>query len=102
MDIIEKLIQCVRPKGKKGVAGIWTDEHKLVEAARKVRESGVKHFEAISPYPLHGIDDAMGIPLSFIPWVTFICGLAGGSFGLWFTWWTFCVDWPINIGGKPL
>lgn len=102
MDIIEKLIQAVRPKGQRGVAGIWLDEHKLVDAARKVREKGYSKFEAISPFPLHGIDDAMGIPMSFIPWVTFIFGLLGFSFGTWFTWWASSVDWAIIIGGKPM
>jgi Protein of unknown function (DUF3341) len=101
MAIIEQILDIVRPKGKRGVAGIWHDEHGLVEAARKVREMGIKNFEAITPFPVHGLDDAMGIPLSFIPWVTFICGLCGCAFGLWFTWWTFCRDWPLNIGGKP-
>lgn len=102
MDLIEKVIQAVRPKAQKGIAGIWLDEHKLVDAARKTRESGVQHFEAISPFPLHGIDDAIGIPRSFIPWVTFIAGTLGCSFGLWFTWWASSVDWAINIGGKPM
>lgn len=101
MDIIEKLIQCARPKGKKGVAGIWLDEHGLVNAAKKVRDSGVKDVEAIVPFPIHGLDDALGIPLSKIPWVALVFGVLGCTFGLWFTWWVFCVDWPINIGGKP-
>ena len=102
MDLIEKVIQCVRPKSHKGLAGIWTDEHKLVEAARKTRESGVHNFEAISPFPIHGIDDAVGIPRSFIPWVTFCFGITGCMVGLWFTWWASAVDWPLNIGGKPM
>lgn len=102
MDIIENLIQKVRPKGKRGIAGLWTDEHKMVDAARQVRMSGVKNFDAISPFPLHGIDDAMGIPFSFIPWVTFIFGLTGLSFGTWFTWWASASDWPLIIGGKPM
>lgn len=102
MDIIEKVIQAVRPKGTPGLAGIWTDEHKLVEAARKVRESGIQNFEAISPFPLHGIDDAMGIPRSFIPWVTFIMGLTGFLAGTWLTWWTSSQNWPLIIGGKPM
>lgn len=102
MDIIETIISCVRPKTQRGMAGIWEDDHKMVEAARKVRESGFKKFEAITPFPVHGLDDAMDIPLSWLPWITFIFGLAGCAFGTWFTWWTFCVDWPLNIGGKPL
>ena len=102
MDVIEKLIQFARPKATPGIAGIWTDEHKMVAAARQVRASGFTKFEAISPFPLHDIDEAMNIPRSFIPWVTFIFGLAGFSFGVWFTWWVSAVNWPLNIGGKPM
>lgn len=102
MDIIEKLIQSARPKSQRGVAGIWLDEHAMVKAARKVRESGYTKFEAISPFPLHGIDDAMDIPLSKIPWVTLTFGIAGFTFGAWFTWWVSVVNWPIIISGKPM
>jgi hypothetical protein len=102
MDIIEKLIQIARPKARRGVAGIWLDEHQLVKAARKVRESGYTKFEAISPFPLHGIDEAMAIPFSWIPWFTLFCGLSGFAFGTWFTWWASAVDWALIIGGKPM
>lgn len=102
---MEKIISTIegllRPKGKKGMAGIWRDEHQLVEAAKKMRQAGFKKFEAISPFPLHGIDEAMGIPRSWIPYVTFVFGLAGAAFGTWFTWWTSAVDWPLIIAGKP-
>lgn len=101
MDIIEKAIQCLRCPGKKGIAGIWTDEHKLVKAAAEARKSGLTKFEAISPFPLHDIDAAMGIPFSFIPWVTFIMGFTGFAFGTWFTWWASAQDWALIIGGKP-
>jgi hypothetical protein len=84
-----------------GYAGIWTDEHKVVEAARKVRSMGFSKFDAISPYPIHGMEEACGIKRSPIPYVTFGAGLAGGGFGLWLTWWTSAVNWPVNVGGKP-
>jgi hypothetical protein len=102
MDIIEKLIQKARPASRNGVAGLWMDEHQMVEAAAKVRAAGFTQIEAISPFPLHGIDDALAIPRSFIPWVTFIFGLAGFAFGTWFTWWASAVDWPLIVGGKPM
>jgi hypothetical protein len=101
-NFITKLENKVRAKGKPGVAGIWLDEHELVEAARKVKEAGYEKIEALSPYPLHGIDDALGIPRSFLPYVAFVAGAAGCIFGIWFTWWTSVVDWPILIGGKPM
>jgi hypothetical protein len=101
MDIIEKLITVARPKSRRGVAGIWLDEHKFVEAAGAVRKSGFTKFEAISPFPLHGLDEAMGIPLSWTPWVTLVFGILGFAFGVWFTWWTSASDWALVIGGKP-
>lgn len=102
MGIIENLISKVSAKGTDGIAGIWLDEHQFVEAARKTRAAGIENFEAISPFPLHGIDEAMNIPRSFIPWVTFTFGLTGCAFGTWFTWWASAVNWPINIAGKPM
>ena len=85
-----------------GYAGIWTDEHKIVDAARKIKSLGFSKFDAISPYPLHGMEEACGIKRSSIPYVTFFAGWAGLLFALWFTWWTSAVSWPINVGGKPL
>lgn len=85
-----------------GMAGIFLDEHQCVEAAAKVREAGFKKFDAISPYPVHGMEEAIGIKRSNIPYVTFGAGLAGLLIGLWLTWWTSVVSWPINVGGKPL
>jgi Protein of unknown function (DUF3341) len=101
-DLITRIEGLLRPKGHKGLAGIFTDEHKVVEAARKTREMGIKKFEAISPYPIHSIDDAMGIPRSYIAYICFAAGLTGCIFGVWFTWWTSAVSWPLVIGGKPL
>lgn len=102
MALIDNVIDAVKYKGTPGVAGIWLDEHHLVDAAAKTRAAGYKKTEAISPFPLHGIDDALGIPRSVIPWVTFFFALAGFTFGLWFTWWTSSVDWPVRVGGKPM
>ena len=84
-----------------GVVGIWHDDHDLVIAARKVREAGYVKFDAITPFPVHGIEEAIGIKRSIIPWVTFFAGLTGLSSGLALTYWTSAVDWPINVGGKP-
>jgi hypothetical protein len=85
-----------------GMAGIFLDERQCVEAARKVREAGFKKFDAISPYPIHDMEDAIGIKRSNIPYVTFFAGLIGLLSALWLTWWTSEVNWPINVGGKPL
>ncbi|MES3036494.1 MAG: DUF3341 domain-containing protein, partial [Bdellovibrionota bacterium] len=84
-----------------GIAGIFLEEGKTVAAARTMYEMGYRSFEAISPYPVHGMEEACGIKRSPIPYVTFVAGLVGLLFGLWLTWWTSAVNFPINVGGKP-
>ncbi len=84
-----------------GVAGIWLDDHELVKAAAKVRDAGFKNWDSITPFPVHGLEDAMGIKRSVIPFITFGMGLTGFLFGLWLTVWTSAFNWPINVGGKP-
>ncbi len=85
-----------------GIAGIFLEEDTVVNAARKVREAGFTKFDAISPYPIHAMEEACGIKRSPIPYVTFIAGCVGLLAALALTYYTSVIDWPINIGGKPL
>ena len=84
-----------------GVAGIWSDDEAILAAAAKMREAGYKQFDAITPFPVHGMEEAVGIKRSFIPWVTFFAGVTGCILGVWLQWWTSAVDWALNVGGKP-
>ncbi len=93
-----------RYKARGGWAGLWTDERAFLRAAgeiRKIRGGGEQNIVCLSPYPVHGLEEALEIPRSRIPWAAFAFGLGGCLFGLWFTWWVSAVDWPIIIGGKP-
>jgi hypothetical protein len=85
----------------KGLAGIFDTEKEILLAARKMREMGFDQFEALTPYPVHGMEEACGIKRSWIPYVAFIAGLVGLTSGTLLTWWTSAVNWPINVGGKP-
>lgn len=85
-----------------GVVGIWSDDHKLVEAAEKMKNAGYKNFDAITPFPVHGLEEAIGIKRSVIPWVTFCFGITGSCCGLFLQYWVSAVSWPINVGGKPM
>lgn len=84
-----------------GVAGIWLDDHELVKAAGKVRDAGYTKFDAVVPFPVHGLEEAIGIRRSWIPYVTFGMGLFGAICGLLLQYWTSAIDFPINVGGKP-
>lgn len=87
---------------KRGVLGLFKDPEELKKAATYFRDRQIEDFDAFTPFPVHGIEDAMGIKRSFLPWVTFLAGCTGGLLGLLFQWWTSAVDWPLNVGGKPL
>lgn len=88
-------------KYQAGMAGIFMTESEVLKAAQKVREMGFKKFDAITPYPVHGMEEACGIKRSWIPYVTFVAGVVGVSSGWLLQWWTSAVNWPLNIGGKP-
>lgn len=87
---------------QKGIMGIWLTEEDILHAAETVKNKGYLKFDAITPYPVHGMEEASGLSRSWIPWVTFFAGVTGCLSGLWFTWWTSAVSWPVNIGGKPM
>lgn len=86
--------------GKNFVLGIYNDEDVLLEAVTKVRESGVKIHEVYSPFPVHGLEDALGYKRTRLPIAAFMFGLLGTFLALTMQSWMLGVDWPMIIGGK--
>ncbi len=74
----------------------------LLHAAEKVRDAGYRHFDTHTPFPIHGMDRAMGLPQSKVGFAALGGGLTGLALGTWLQWWTSAVDYPINISNKPL
>ncbi len=74
----------------------------LLHAAEKMREGGYKKYDCYTPFPVHGMDEAMGLKRSPVGYVVGGFGTAGLLFILWLTWWTSAVDYPLVISGKPL
>lgn len=85
----------------KHIYGIYDDEEVLLQAVKSLREKGVKIKEVFCPFPVHGLDKALGLKRTRMAIVSFLFGTAGLSFGIWMTWYMMISDWPINIGGKP-
>jgi hypothetical protein len=85
-----------------GVVAQFENPARLVEAIVKVREAGYADYECWSPFPIHGIERAMGLEGSKVPWVTLAGALSGLSLATWLQWWTGAVAYPVVIGGKPL
>lgn len=86
--------------GKNFVLGIYDDEDVLLEAVTKVREGGVKIHEVYSPFPVHGLEDALGYKRTRLPIAAFLFGLLGLSLAITMQTWMLGVDWPMIIGGK--
>ncbi|MCC6276446.1 MAG: DUF3341 domain-containing protein [Oligoflexia bacterium] len=85
-----------------GVFAVFKSEDDLVRAAKAGREQkNFKFYDAFTPYPIHGLDDVMGIRRSFLPWVTFVFGIIGTITALILQIWTSAFDWALNVGGKP-
>jgi hypothetical protein len=84
------------------VIGTFTDADRLMRAVRAVRAESLRIFDVFAPYPVHGLDQAMGIRRSKLPFVTLVVGLIGLTFALTFQFYTAVFDWPLNVGGKPV
>lgn len=85
---------------KNFVVGIFDDEDILLEGVEKVRGNGVKIHEVYSPFPVHGLDEALGYKRSRLPIAAFIFGMTGTSLALLMQIWMLGYDWPMIIGGK--
>ncbi len=84
-----------------GVAAFFDHPKHLLAAAKYARDSHYEQFDAFSPFPIHGMDEAMGLGRSWIPWVTFAAGLTGFICANMLEFGTMTFDWPLIIGGKP-
>lgn len=84
-----------------GVLGFFESPQRLLEAMKQVRDSGYECFDAFTPFAVHGMDEAMGIKRSILPYITFVMGLTGFACAFGLQVWTSVVDWPLNVGGKP-
>lgn len=86
---------------KKFAVAAYDDEEVLFPAVKKVRHSGYKLHNIYTPFPVHGLDEAMGLKGTDLHTAGFIYGLCGTSTAIGFISWIFTSDWPVNIGGKP-
>ena len=77
-----------------GVIAEYDTPGELIEAARKVRDAGYTEFDCYSPFPVHGIDDAMGIKRTILPVLIFGGGCLGALGGLLLQWWCNAYNWP--------
>jgi len=79
----------------------FADEQALRRAIREARRRGYPVLDAFTPYPVHGLSEALGLPPSRLTWIGFWAGIAGLIAGLTLQFWTSSYDWPLRVGGQP-
>jgi hypothetical protein len=73
----------------------------LMKGCEKVRDAGYKKWDAHSPFPVHGLDGAMGLRATPLPWLVLIAGLGGAAAAMAMQWWIATTAYPLVISGKP-
>ena len=114
--VTEPSVTDMLPPQVVGLCAEYADVTTLMHAAEKVRDAGFKHWDVHSPFPIHGIDEAMGIKPTILPWLVLAGGLTGLTTGIVMTAWINAFElrppWPFDwvnfegyqffISGKPL
>ncbi|HET7544699.1 MAG TPA: quinol:electron acceptor oxidoreductase subunit ActD [Polyangiaceae bacterium] len=84
-----------------GLLAEYDTPPQILHAARKIREAGFTKWDTYTPFAVHGIDEAMGIKATILPWFTLCAGLVGLATAITLQWWTNAFDYPWIISGKP-
>jgi hypothetical protein len=74
----------------------------IKKAAMRVRDAGYQHWDVFTPFPIHGLEDAMGLKGSPVGWFVFVGGVIGFCTGMLMIWFMNGFDYPLVVGGKPL
>ena len=83
------------------VSAIFNSPDDIISAAKKTEAAGYKNWDVHTPYPIHGMDNAMKLKPSKLGYVTLTFGLTGAVVALLFMYWALSINYPMNIGGKP-
>jgi len=84
-----------------GLIAEFRSAEDLVRGATEVREAGFTKWDAHTPYPVHGLDGAMGIKKTILPWLVLGAGVTGCVLAYLMQWWMNGVNYKLIIGGKP-
>ena len=85
-----------------GLIAEFEDAHVLVEAARRTHAAGYRRIDAYSPFPVEDLSEALGFHDHWVPLIVLIGGLVGCAAGYLMQYYLAAIDYPLNIGGRPL
>lgn len=90
------------PSGLYAIVGEFESPEKLIKVAEEAKFAGYRVMDAYSPFPIHGLSDAIGFRDTKVPWTVFIFAIIGLTCGYSLQFWTSVIDYPMNVGGKPM
>ncbi|NJL28412.1 MAG: DUF3341 domain-containing protein [Thermoanaerobaculia bacterium] len=85
-----------------GLLAEFATPEALVHACTEVRDAQYQHWDAHTPFPIHGLERAMGLRRSLVPLIVLTLGLSGAAVGMLMQWWVATQAYPLVISGKPL
>jgi len=85
-----------------GLLAEYDTPPQILHAAKKIRDAGFTKWDTYTPFAVHGIDDAMGIKATILPWFTLCAGLVGLATAITLQWWMNAYDYPWLVSGKPI
>ena len=85
-----------------GALARFAGPKELFHACEQVRDAGYRRWDAHTPFPVHGLESAMGLPTSKLPFLSLVTGLTGVAGALLLQWWVSVKAYPLVISGKPL
>jgi hypothetical protein len=85
-----------------GLMAEFDTPDRIVEAARRTYDAGYKKIDAYTPFPIEQLSEAIGFHRNGVPLVVLIGGLLGGLSGFSLQYWIHVINYPINVGGRPL
>lgn len=84
-----------------GLMAEFDDPEDLIEAAERAHAEGYQRMDAYTPYPVHGLSEALGVRPTRLPSLVLIGGITGGLAGYGLQYWAAVLEYPYNIGGRP-
>lgn len=89
-------------KGLYGMTAMFDSAEALLEAARRTHAAGYRCLDAYTPFPIEGLAETIGFRRDNVGYLVLIGAVLGGLAGYLIQYWTAVIDYPINVGGKPL
>jgi len=97
----EKTPETPGPAALHGLLAEYDTPGAILAASQKIRDAGYSRWDTFTPFPVHGIDKAMGIKMTVLPWIVLGAGLSGLATAIALQWWTNTFDYKWLISGKP-